>query len=403
MALDERQPWPTPAGPLPRACAAARSWPGDRRRRCGPLRGLPHARRPHRQPEPADQAPARHRARPGSASSASRSTAACCSTRGSTATSGSRAGSPCATAPRSTVAAGPRRPTAAAHPPARDPPRPRRQRERPDAQPAAAPRARVGPRARRPSGGFRRFVADELGVGPDDVVAWDADGPRPHARRRCSASTTSSSARRASTTSRRAARGHSSARRPARRRRDRPAPIPVICLFDHEEVGSQSATGRRRPLLADRARTRRRRPAGGRPRRLPPRRWPSSICVSADGAHATHPNYAERHEPDHQIALNGGPVLKLNSQRALRHRRHDGRGRSSSRARRAGVPLQQFVSRTDLPCGSTIGPITAARLGIPTVDVGIPQLAMHSARELCGARRSRPCSSPLLAAFLRSD
>jgi aspartyl aminopeptidase len=110
----------------------------------------------------------------------------------------------------------------------------------------------------------------------------------------------------------------------------------------------------------------------------------ASICLSADMAHATNPNYSDRHEPGHWIALNGGPVVKTNvSQRYATDARSaaefievcDG----------VGVPVQHYVHRNDLPCGSTIGPITAARLGIATVDVGAPQLSMHSARELMGS------------------
>jgi aspartyl aminopeptidase len=109
-----------------------------------------------------------------------------------------------------------------------------------------------------------------------------------------------------------------------------------------------------------------------------------SVCLSADGAHGTHPNYPERHEPGHPVRLNGGPVLKLNSNVRYATDAESGAVLELA-ARRAEVPLQRFVVRSDLPCGSTIGPVTAARLGIPTVDVGVAQLAMHSARELCGA------------------
>ena len=125
----------------------------------------------------------------------------------------------------------------------------------------------------------------------------------------------------------------------------------------------------------------------------------ASVCVSVDMAHATHPNYPERHDPDHWVALNGGPVIKSNvNQRyatdaagaALFMRRCDA----------AGVPVQRYSHRNDLPCGSTIGPITAARLGITTVDVGAPQLAMHSARELMGAADPDHLTSALTA-FLK--
>lgn len=158
--------------------------------------------------------------------------------------------------------------------------------------------------------------------------------------------------------------------------------IPVVCLFDHEEIGSQSASGADGSLLptvVERIAT-----AAGADRSGLHQALAASVCISADGAHATHPNYAERHEPDHPIRLNGGPVLKVNS-----NVRYASDAVSSAwlqlTAERAGVELQRFVSRTDLPCGSTIGPVTAARLGIPTVDVGLAQLAMHSARELCGS------------------
>ena len=110
----------------------------------------------------------------------------------------------------------------------------------------------------------------------------------------------------------------------------------------------------------------------------------ASVCVSADGAHAVHPNYPERHEPGHRPIVNAGPAIKVNANQRYATDRRDARRCSSGRARAAGVPWQVFVSRNNMPCGSTIGPITATRLGIDTVDVGVPQLSMHSARELCG-------------------
>src|SRR5579875_204428 len=109
-----------------------------------------------------------------------------------------------------------------------------------------------------------------------------------------------------------------------------------------------------------------------------------SVHVSADVTHATHPNYADRHEPEHQIALNGGPVVKVSANVAY------GTDAPSHAAfllaaRQAGVPVQYFVNRSGVRSGGTIGPIVAAGLAVPTVDVGIPVLAMHSARELGGA------------------
>ena len=109
----------------------------------------------------------------------------------------------------------------------------------------------------------------------------------------------------------------------------------------------------------------------------------ASVCLSADMAHATHPNYSERHDANHWIVLGGGPVVKTNvSQRYATDAASAARFIEACAA--ADVPVQHYVHRNDMVCGSTIGPITAARLGIPTVDVGAPQLSMHSARELMG-------------------
>jgi aspartyl aminopeptidase len=155
----------------------------------------------------------------------------------------------------------------------------------------------------------------------------------------------------------------------------------VIALFDHEEVGSESTTGAAGPLLEhvlERLAL-----ASGASRADFLTQLAISTCVSADNAHAVHPNYRERHDPDHQPIVNRGPAIKLNS-----NQRYATSARSAAMLQRvfdeAGVPSQVFVSRNNIPCGTTIGPITATRLGIETVDVGVPQLSMHSARELCG-------------------
>ena len=103
-----------------------------------------------------------------------------------------------------------------------------------------------------------------------------------------------------------------------------------------------------------------------------------------DGAHATHPNYVDRHEPGHHISLNGGPVVKINANQRYAT---DAVGQAlfADVCEQAGVPLQIYSHRNDIPCGSTIGPLTAANLGMATIDVGAPQLSMHSAREMGGA------------------
>jgi aspartyl aminopeptidase len=158
--------------------------------------------------------------------------------------------------------------------------------------------------------------------------------------------------------------------------------VPVLVLFDHEEVGSQSDHGAQSELLLTVLERITLAEGGGREEFL--RRLPGSMVASGDMAHATHPNYPERHEPGHLIEVNAGPVLKV--QPNLRYAT-DGRTAAAFAlaCAQADVPLQRYEHRADLPCGSTIGPMTSARTGIPTVDVGAAQLAMHSAREVMGA------------------
>jgi aspartyl aminopeptidase len=157
--------------------------------------------------------------------------------------------------------------------------------------------------------------------------------------------------------------------------------IAVIALFDHEEVGSQSTAGAAGPLL-EHALERLSLAAGGT-RADFLAQLAASTCFSCDNAHSVHPNYPDRHEPGHRPVVGQGPAIKLNH-----NQRYATSAQSAAMAQRvfeaAGVPWQLFVSRNNMPCGSTIGPITATRLGIATVDVGVPQLSMHSARELCG-------------------
>lgn len=159
------------------------------------------------------------------------------------------------------------------------------------------------------------------------------------------------------------------------------AAIAVMVLNDHEEVGSSSTTGAGGPLL-ERVLERHVLARGGTRDDLL-RALATSSCVSADNAHAVHPNYPERHDPEHRPLVNAGPAIKVNSNQ--RYATSSATAAAFAAAcRDAAVPHQVFVSRNNMPCGSTIGPITATRLGIDTVDVGVPQLSMHSARELCG-------------------
>jgi len=158
-----------------------------------------------------------------------------------------------------------------------------------------------------------------------------------------------------------------------------PATIPVLAAFDHEEIGSESRSGASGPFLAD-VLERVDAMTGATPEERH-RRLAASLCVSSDVGHSVHPNYPERHDPANRPLAGGGPILKINANQRYTT---DALGAAAwARAcAAAGVPSQEFVSRNTVPCGSTIGPLTATRLGIRTVDVGVPILSMHSAREL---------------------
>jgi aspartyl aminopeptidase len=157
--------------------------------------------------------------------------------------------------------------------------------------------------------------------------------------------------------------------------------VLVYAAFDHEETGSVSVTGAAGPLLD--FVLRRVWPAYQLPLPSGSPAVTGSFCLSADAAHAAHPNYLELHEPGHLLAPGGGPALKLNANQRYPT---DAVGAAAwQRAcEQADVPSQVFVGRNNVACGSTIGPSIAARTGIRTLDIGIPILSMHSARELCG-------------------
>ena len=153
-------------------------------------------------------------------------------------------------------------------------------------------------------------------------------------------------------------------------------PAVMVCN-DHEEVGSLSASGAQGPFL----RSTLERLCGTR--ETMDRAMDSSVLLSVDNAHAVHPNYEDKHDPQHRPCLNGGPVIKYNA-----NQRYATNSETAALFRNLcqtlDIPVQQIAMRNDMACGSTIGPITAAELGVATVDIGSPQLAMHSVRELTG-------------------
>ena len=152
----------------------------------------------------------------------------------------------------------------------------------------------------------------------------------------------------------------------------------VLVCTDHEEVGSNSACGADGPFLEQVLR----RALGSEEAFV--RCIQKSLLISADNAHGIHPNYADKHDSNHGPLLNKGPVIKVNA-----NQRYATNSETSSffklLCQQAEVPVQSFVTRTDLGCGSTIGPITAGQLGIQTIDIGVPTFAMHSIRELAGS------------------
>ena len=175
--------------------------------------------------------------------------------------------------------------------------------------------------------------------------------------------------------------------------------VRMIALFDNEEVGSDSAAGAGGTVVADAVR----RAIDGlrgdsRAEGLAERTARNSFLVSADMAHALHPNYMDKHEGNHQPRMHKGVVVKHNA-----NQRYATTAVTATLFRdcaaAANVPTQDFVVRNDMGCGSTIGPILATNLGMRTVDVGVPQLSMHSIREMCGTEDIDICARHFTAFF----
>ena len=162
-----------------------------------------------------------------------------------------------------------------------------------------------------------------------------------------------------------------------------PATTNVLAMFDHEEIGSQTSRGANSRALDNVLRATLRdaelQGAGTYSRALA-----NSFLVSADMAHAVHPGWADKHDQQHMPKLNAGPVIKTNA-----NKRYATEGETSALwvmlCERVEVPVQWYSHRADLRCGSTVGPMLAARLGVRTIDVGNAMLSMHSVREQCGA------------------
>merc|ERR1711915_33245 len=157
--------------------------------------------------------------------------------------------------------------------------------------------------------------------------------------------------------------------------------VSMLICYDHEEIGSSSAQGARSPLTSEAIK----RVLGqfDTSEEMLLRTIRNSFLISADVAHAIHPNYSDKHEKLHQPLLNKGAVIKTNNNQRYATNAETG-FILRELARRANVPFQEFVVRNDCPCGSTIGPIVSAGVGIRTVDMGISSLSMHSIRETMG-------------------
>ena len=177
-----------------------------------------------------------------------------------------------------------------------------------------------------------------------------------------------------------------------------PGATAVCALFDHEEIGSNISAGADGSFVSDilnRIET-----GLGLDTEAHHRAVANSFFISADMAHAYHPNFPAGYEPNHKVMVNDGPVIKTNANQRY-STNADTAARFMMLCEQASVPFQQYAHRTDLGCGSTIGPMVAANLGIASVDVGAPMWAMHSLRESAGVLDHSYMTSVLKAAFDR--
>lgn len=174
--------------------------------------------------------------------------------------------------------------------------------------------------------------------------------------------------------------------------------INVVMLCDHEEIGSQTAHGADSPFFMHTLE--RITLALGMSREQYFQINSDSLCLSVDLAHAYLPNYSEKYEPQHQVFMGKGIAIKFNAQQKYASEA-SGAAEVANLCLRNNIPYQQFITRGDIPCGSTIGPIHASNSGITTVDIGCPQLSMHSSREITSTKDYLYMSS-LLSSFFAS-
>ena len=172
--------------------------------------------------------------------------------------------------------------------------------------------------------------------------------------------------------------------------------IKMIVLWDNEEIGSNTAQGASSPFISQTIE--RITLALNLSREEYFRLISRSLCLSVDLGHALHPNYKDKHEPRHMALLNKGVLIKSNAQNRYAS---DAVSTATivSLCHKHGIPFQKYVSRGDIPCGTTVGPIHSYITGMPTIDIGIPQLSMHSSREIMAAKDQHSLCSLLTAFF----
>ncbi|MCG2577310.1 M18 family aminopeptidase [Dechloromonas sp. XY25] len=237
---------------------------------------------------------------------------------------------------------------------------------------------------------FRQPIATALGVQPDDLLTWELNAYDTQKGSLWGAD------REFVTNSQLDNLASCHAALSALLATEKPAATALCAFFDHEEVGSESAAGAGGSFVADViARLAGNAGLDGEDQR---RMLARSFFISADMAHGWHPNFPAAYEPCHHALVNAGPVIKSNA-----NQRYSTNAETAARfmaiCDKAGVPCQLYAHRTDLGCGSTIGPIVASRLGIASVDVGSPMWAMHSIRESAGVLDHSYMIAALTAAF----